>query len=68
MTGDIVQMGAYIGAGLACTGMGGAAVPRSPVADVRSLIPPFLKFWGPCGVLVRPQVLEELIWQTRQKT
>ena len=26
MTGDIVQMGAYIGAGLACTGMGGAAV------------------------------------------
>ena len=26
MEGDIVQMGAYIGAGLACTGMGGAAV------------------------------------------
>ena len=26
MTGDLVQMGAYIGAGLACTGMGGAAV------------------------------------------
>ena len=25
MEGDIVQMGAYIGAGLACTGMGGAA-------------------------------------------
>ena len=24
--GDIVQMGAYIGAGLACTGMGGAAI------------------------------------------
>ncbi len=26
MEGDIVQMGAYIGAGLACMGMGGAAV------------------------------------------
>ena len=26
MEGDIVQMGAYIGAGLACTGMGGAAI------------------------------------------
>ena len=26
MEGDIVQMGAYIGAGLACTGMGGAAL------------------------------------------
>ena len=26
LEGDIVQMGAYIGAGLACTGMGGAAV------------------------------------------
>ena len=26
MEGDIVQMGAYIGEGLACTGMGGAAV------------------------------------------
>ena len=26
MEGDIVQMGAYVGAGLACTGMGGAAV------------------------------------------
>ena len=26
MEGDVVQMGAYIGAGLACTGMGGAAV------------------------------------------
>lgn len=26
MEGDIVQMGAYIGAGLACTGMGGASV------------------------------------------
>ena len=26
MSGDIVQMGKYIGAGLACTGMGGAAV------------------------------------------
>ena len=26
MEGDIVQMGAYIGAGVACTGMGGAAV------------------------------------------
>lgn len=26
MEGDIVQMGAYIGAGLACIGMGGAAV------------------------------------------
>ena len=26
MTGDIVQMGAYISAGLACTGMAGAAV------------------------------------------
>ena len=26
MTGDIVQMGAYIGAGLACIGMGGAAL------------------------------------------
>ena len=26
MEGDIVQLGAYIGAGLACTGMGGAAV------------------------------------------
>ena len=24
--GDIVQMGAYVGAGLACTGMGGAAI------------------------------------------
>ena len=24
--GDLVQMGAYVGAGLACTGMGGAAV------------------------------------------
>ena len=24
MEGDIVQMGAYVGAGLACTGMGGA--------------------------------------------
>ena len=26
MEGDIVQMGAFIGAGVACTGMGGAAV------------------------------------------
>ncbi len=26
MEGDIVQMGAYVGAGLACTGMGGAAI------------------------------------------
>ena len=26
MEGDIVQMGAYIGAGLACTGMGGSAI------------------------------------------
>lgn len=26
MTGDIVTMGAYIGAGLACMGMGGAAI------------------------------------------
>ena len=26
MEGDIVQMGSYIGAGLACTGMGGAAI------------------------------------------
>jgi len=26
MEGDIVQMGAYIGAGLAATGMGGAAI------------------------------------------
>jgi len=26
MEGNIVQMGAYIGAGLACTGMGGAAI------------------------------------------
>ena len=26
MEGDIVQMGKFIGAGLACTGMGGAAV------------------------------------------
>tara|TARA_A100001011_G_C14285863_1_gene833699 strand:- start:2131 stop:2412 length:282 start_codon:yes stop_codon:yes gene_type:complete len=26
MEGDIVEMGKYIGAGLACTGMGGAAV------------------------------------------
>ena len=31
MEGDIVQMGAYIGAGLACTGMGGAAVGVGPV-------------------------------------
>ena len=30
MEGDIVQMGAYIGAGLACTGMGGAAVGCGP--------------------------------------
>ena len=35
MEGDIVQMGAYIGAGLACTGMGGAAVG---VGHVLSLI------------------------------
>lgn len=26
MTGNLVQMGAYIGAGLACVGMGGAAI------------------------------------------
>lgn len=26
MSGDIVQMGLYIGAGLACVGMGGAAI------------------------------------------
>lgn len=26
MEGDIVQMGAYVGAGLACAGMGGAAI------------------------------------------
>ena len=32
MEGDIVQMGAYIGAGLACTGMGGAAVGVGHVA------------------------------------
>ena len=31
LEGDIVQMGAYIGAGLACTGMGGAAVGVRPV-------------------------------------
>ena len=49
MEGDIVQMGAYIGAGLACTGMGGAAVGvghvvgnflsgalRNPVCSYRS--------------------------------
>ena len=34
MEGDIVQMGAYIGAGLACTGMGGAAVGVGHRADV----------------------------------
>jgi F-type H+-transporting ATPase subunit c len=32
MQGDIVQMGAYIGAGLACMGMGGAAVGVGNVA------------------------------------
>ena len=32
MEGDIVQMGAYIGAGLACMGMGGAAVGVGNVA------------------------------------
>ena len=32
MTGDIVQMGAYIGAGLASIGMGGAAIGVGNVA------------------------------------
>ena len=32
MTGDIVQMGAYIGAGLACMGMGGSAIGVGNVA------------------------------------
>jgi F-type H+-transporting ATPase subunit c len=32
MEGNIVQMGAYIGAGLACMGMGGAAVGVGNVA------------------------------------
>ena len=32
MEGDIVQMGAYIGAGLACMGMGGAAMGVGNVA------------------------------------
>ena len=32
MEGSIVQMGAYIGAGLACMGMGGAAVGVGNVA------------------------------------
>jgi F-type H+-transporting ATPase subunit c len=32
MQGDIVQMGAYIGAGLACMGMGGSAIGVGNVA------------------------------------
>ncbi|MCA8879485.1 MAG: F0F1 ATP synthase subunit C [Rhodobacteraceae bacterium] len=32
MEGDIVQMGAYIGAGLACMGMGGSAMGVGNVA------------------------------------
>ena len=34
MEGDIVQMGAYIGAGLACMGMGGAAMGVGPAGLV----------------------------------
>ena len=30
MQGDIVQMGAYIGAGLACMGLGGSAIGAVP--------------------------------------
>ena len=32
MEGDIVQMGAFIGAGLACVGMGGSAIGVGTVA------------------------------------
>jgi len=46
MTGDIVQMGAYIGAGLACTGMGGAAV------GVGHVVGNFLS--ALCAILLRP--------------
>ena len=37
MTGDIVQMGAYIGAGLACIGMGGAALGVGNVVVARKV-------------------------------
>jgi len=48
MEGDIVQMGAYIGAGLACTGMGGAAVGVGHVVGnfiAGALRNPFCSCW-----------------------
>ena len=39
MEGDIVQMGAYVGAGLACTGMGGAAIGVGPVSYTHLTLP-----------------------------
>jgi len=37
MEGDIVQMGAFIGAGVACTGMGGAAVGVGAVMPILAI-------------------------------
>ena len=84
LEGDIVQMGAYIGAGLACTGMGGAAYyvyrhrvrgsfgdflfPRCAPSNVRCLTNPFLRSWDPSWILGSFQALEKLRWQHRHKT
>ena len=62
MTGDIVQMGAYIGAGLACTGMGGAAVGVGHVvgnfisAHCATLLPLAAKLQR-CSLVLRLQKL-----------
>ena len=63
MTGDIVQMGAYIGAGLACTGMGGAArwcwsmLWATSCPALCATLPPLAAKLQRCSLVLRSQKL-----------